>query len=111
MAKFTYLPRFGDPQDTSVMGVVFPGSVAVEVDEETVMGAALATKLRTNAWFHEGDDAPVAELTTEAVTAAKGFRDQARALWLEAWKLDKAGTEADEAPPQYVIDLAKEVSP
>jgi hypothetical protein len=106
VAKFTYIPRFGDPENTSVMGVAFPGAEAVEVDETTEMGAALANKLRANGWFHEGDNAPQAPLTADAIATAKSFRDQARNLWLEAWKLDKAGTEADETPPQYVVDLA-----
>jgi hypothetical protein len=55
MAKFSYAPREGDPESTTVMRVDFPAGTAVDVDENTEMGAALAAKLRQNPWFEEGD--------------------------------------------------------
>lgn len=107
MAKFTYIARFGDPVETTVMGVVFDNGVAVDVDETREMGAALANKLRTNGWFHEGEDPPPpSPLTADEVATAKGFRDQARALWLEAYRLDPEGTEADVSPPQYAAEVS-----
>jgi hypothetical protein len=53
MAIFIYKPRPGDPDTTEVMRVHLVAGVAVEVDETTEMGAALAHKLMTNPWFVE----------------------------------------------------------
>jgi hypothetical protein len=110
VTKFTYLPREGDPQDTEVMRAKFPGGQAVEVDEGTEIGMQLAAKLRENAWFHEGDDAPVSKLSESKKALAAEKRDQARQLWTEAYDLDPEGTEADRTPPEHVHNQQNEVS-
>jgi hypothetical protein len=103
MTKFTYLPREGDPDSTTVMRTVFDHGAPVEIDETTEIGAALANKLRGNPWFHEGEDAPPSKLSEAKRKAAADKRDMARQLWSEAYDLDPEGTEADHTPPEHVL--------
>lgn len=106
MVAFTYIPGPEDPHETEIMRVHFTAGTPTQIDEESEMGALLVFKLRANPWFHEGDGAPDVGPSPTNKKAAE-LRDQARALWVQAWNLDPKGTEADVSPPQYAIDLQR----
>lgn len=88
MAKITYMPTPQDPDDTVVAGIAFSAYQPVDVDDSR---ADIIAKLKSNAWFTDGDPDP---LRKQQWSAARAAQQQVQAHRQMAAKIEQNPTTA-----------------